>query len=217
MRDSNGKFVKGNIPANKGVPMSDEVKAKISATKTGVKLTGANLERAKKQVIEIGKNTRFKKGMTMPKEWVEKSAKAKTKYTSEELKEHQRQWVQNNINHVYAKQKEWRDANIEKVKDWNKKSRIKHKDRVNATNSKRRADKFNRTPSWLTEDDLWIIKEFYDMAILRTKATNIKHHVDHIIPLKGKNVSGLHVPNNLQVITASENVRKNNIFKGELI
>ena len=217
MRDSNGKFVKGNILANKGVPMSDKVQAKISATKTGVKLTGANLERAKKQVLEIGKNTRFKKGMTMPKKWVEKSAKAKTKYTSEELKEHQRQWVQNNINHVYAKQKEWRDANIEKVKDWNKKSRIKHKDRVNATNSKRRADKFNRTPSWLTEDDLWIIKEFYDMAILRTKATNIKHHVDHIIPLKGKNVSGLHVPNNLQVITASENVRKNNIFKGELI
>lgn len=80
MRDSNGKFVKGNIPANKGVPMSDEVKAKISATKTGVKLTGANLERAKKQVLEIGKNTRFKKGTTMPKEWVEKNRQAKLAY-----------------------------------------------------------------------------------------------------------------------------------------
>ena len=148
---------------------------------------------------------RFIKGMKMPKDLAKKSAIARTKYTSEEYIVKRKQ-----------DSKLWNINNPEKAKAKASKYRKTHKEKVNARNTKRRADKLNRTPSWLTEDDLWIIKEFYDMAILRTKATNIKHHVDHIIPLKGKNVSGLHVPNNLQVITASENVRKNNIFKGDL-
>lgn len=67
-----------------------------------------------------------------------------------------------------------------------------------------------RTPKWLTPDDKWIIKEVYELAALRTKLFGFSWHVDHIIPLQGKTVTGLHVPTNLQVIPWIDNVRKKN-------
>jgi hypothetical protein len=67
-----------------------------------------------------------------------------------------------------------------------------------------------RTPPWA---DRAVIKEFYDAAKRKTKQTGTLHHVDHIIPLKGKNVSGLHVENNLQVIPGAMNISKSNRFE----
>ena len=70
-----------------------------------------------------------------------------------------------------------------------------------------------RTPKWLTEDDHWMIEQTYKFAALRTKMFGFAWHVDHIVPLQGKLVSGLHVPWNLQVIPAAENISKNNNFE----
>jgi len=50
----------------------------------------------------------------------------------------------------------------------------------------------------------------YILANQITKTTGILHEVDHIVPLHGKFVSGLHVPWNLRIITKTENARKNN-------
>lgn len=80
----------------------------------------------------------------------------------------------------------------------------------NHKNSIHRAKKLQRTPQWLNEDQLWFIKEIYELAQLRTKVTGVEHHVDHIVPLKGKDVSGLHLPWNLQVIPWYENLSKSN-------
>ena len=61
------------------------------------------------------------------------------------------------------------------------------------------------TMSWT---NMTLIEEFYHRAQLLTKETGIKHEVDHVIPLKGKTVCGLHVHDNLQVITKTENIQK---------
>jgi len=84
--------------------------------------------------------------------------------------------------------------------------------KVCAMASKRRASIRKQTPSWLTTDDLWMIEEAYDLAQRRTKLFGFQWHVDHIIPLHGKNVSGFHVPTNLQVIPAIVNQRKSSMF-----
>lgn len=83
----------GKPPAHKGgVPLSQETKDKISKAKTGVKLTGDNLKRARQQIVESGKKTRFVKGMKMSKEMKNKSAKARIgRIVSEETKDKIRQ------------------------------------------------------------------------------------------------------------------------------
>lgn len=77
----------------------------------------------------------------------------------------------------------------------------------------RRALKMQRTPKWLTETDKERIQNEYKLAALQTKITGEQWHVDHIIPLQGKNVSGLHVPSNLRAMRGSDNISKNNTFR----
>lgn len=72
--------------------------------------------------------------------------------------------------------------------------------RANANKAKYRASKLRAAPSWLTEEHWKQIEKFYEEAAIVSKNTGIIYHVDHIIPLQGKEVSGLHVPWNLQLL-----------------
>jgi len=81
---------------------------------------------------------------------------------------------------------------------------------INAGLTRTRVAKLKRTPTWLSETDKWMIKEIYLLSALRTELTGVEWHVDHIIPLRGKKISGLHIPSNLRVITATENLHKSN-------
>lgn len=90
--------------------------------------------------------------------------------------------------------------------------RHRNKGKITALNTKRKAVVKQRTPSWLTPDDIWLIREAYELAALRTAVLNFSWNVDHVIPLQGRTVSGLHVPTNLNVIPAVDNIRKKNKF-----
>ena len=81
---------------------------------------------------------------------------------------------------------------------------------VAASKAQTKAKRDKRTPKWLTEKDWEKIDSFYFLRDSLTKATGKTHDVDHVIPKLGKNISGLHVPNNLQVIPASSNRSKQN-------
>ena len=97
--------------------------------------------------------------------------------------------------------------------DYYKNLRKMNPEKVRAKESKRRCAKLQRTPKWVTPDDYWMIQQAYDLAAIRTKVFGFAWHVDHIVPLQAKIASGLHVPENLQVIPASINMSKQNRFE----
>jgi hypothetical protein len=77
-----------------------------------------------------------------------------------------------------------------------------------ARTMRRLASKKQRTPAWLTAEDLWMMEQAYELAKQRELLFGFKWDVDHVIPLQGVTVSGLHVPLNLQVIPMSINRSK---------
>jgi hypothetical protein len=111
---------------------------------------------------------------------------------------------------LYAKTQSWLLNNPGKRGFYASRHRQNHPDAKNADTAKRRSDKLKRTPTWLSKDELWLIREAYDLAKRRTKLFGFTWHVDHVVPLRGQNVSGLHVPWNLQVIPAKVNIAKGN-------
>lgn len=76
--------------------------------------------------------------------------------------------------------------------------------------AKRRAAKLKRTPPWADDD---ATKAIYVEARRLTVTTGVAHHVDHVIPMQGQMVSGLHVHTNLQILTGADNSRKKNRFE----
>ena len=123
---------------------------------------------------------------------------------------------------IVAKERsaQWRANNPDKVKAQRPLKNAYKKANPHKSASllaKRRASKKQRTPRWLTADDLWIMDQAYELAALRSKMTGFAWHVDHIFPLQGDTVSGLHVPSNLRVIPWSENLSKANKFPADVV
>jgi hypothetical protein len=76
--------------------------------------------------------------------------------------------------------------------------------------AKRRAKKLQAVPPWITKDDLFLIEEAHQLARLRTQVFGFSWDVDHIVPLQSKQVCGLHVWWNMQVIPSLVNIAKGN-------
>ena len=102
----------------------------------------------------------------------------------------------------------WTSENREKIRASVRKWDKAHQGRKNAIGAKRRAAQIRRTPAWTNADDLSVIYAAAEVAKVMWPDTE----VDHIIPLQGKYVSGLHVPLNLQIIPLFHNRSKGNVF-----
>jgi predicted nucleic acid-binding Zn ribbon protein len=142
-------------------------------------------------------------------------------------KEIKKKFYANNTEKVLTKNCKWRKANQDKVnegsKDYTKKNlkqrkvttrkyRQNNKALLNASYEKRRASKLNATPFW---SNLKAIKTVYKESERISIETGIPHQVDHVVPLIHPLVCGLHVPANLQILTAEENLKKGNRFEIE--
>lgn len=140
------------------------------------------------------------------------------------IAEYMHEYNLKNKQRIQNRKKEWREKNKEKKKytdqKWAAENRLKsnmYKNNWNKKNAgakraldkKRLEAKRQRTPDWLDVVDHAEI-EFTYIWCYALRNCGLDHHVDHIVPLQGNNVSGLHVPSNLQVIPAKQNLSKSN-------
>jgi hypothetical protein len=178
----------------------------------------ANIDESRKKTREYLREWRAKnpeKQAANCKRYDEKNRDKRSAYA--------KQYRKDNPEKVKALLQSWVKANPEKMKGYMQKaSKAWHernpdyqsnfykanKERYVAARARRRAAQESATPTWLTAIDKAMIQEMYDVSEARYIQTGIKHHVDHIVPINGKGVAGMHVPWNLQVITAHENLSK---------
>lgn len=143
------------------------------------------------------------------------------------MKEYHKQYYQKNKEKIDAQNNTWAKENPEKRKaikqTWYTGNKIEYSlsrsvyRKANSAyyrlkGSEYRVRKLQATPTWITEEERLLISEVYSLAKSRTEESGFAWAVDHIVPLKGRLVCGLHVLSNLRVIPASTNFHKSNHF-----
>ena len=155
------------------------------------------------------------------KAWYNVNVEKNRTYSASYRKEHvesikniQARWYSANADSVNAKKAADKASNPEKHRALSKAYKKANPGKVNARSSKRHCAKLQRTPEWLSIEQIREIEQFYIDASELSWLSNGGLQVDHIIPILGKNVSGLHVPWNLQLLDSSDNNKKRNSFDG---
>lgn len=146
---------------------------------------------------------------------------ARYEATKDALKENARLYRAKNKAAIKDKGQKYREANIDKILEANKKWREANREYMNQKRSewqrnnkgavceiraRRRASEVMATPKWSSRTDL---RKIYDVAA-KMRQDGLDVHVDHIVPLQGVTVCGLHVHWNLQIIRADQNRSKGN-------
>jgi len=158
-----------------------------------------------KELTEFGRNASKPDGLSSEcrpcKRIQDKEYAAKNR---ERINTRAKEWYEKNKDSLTEEQKQLR-------RDARKRYAKRHPDRVTSKVRKRYAAKLNATPAWA---DKVAIDYIYYAAKVIERVYGTKWHVDHIIPLKGENVCGLHVQNNLQLLAPLDNLKKSNKLGG---
>lgn len=153
---------------------------------------------------EFRKNIRYKEGRVNWCKACEKKYHAKRyKILKGEILSSSKKYYDLNKERVLKRHEEWRKYKSEYLAKYAKKYRLANLGKEREKCRRYQAKKLKATPTWLTENQILQMRDIY---INCPKG----YEVDHIVPLQGKNVCGLHVPWNLQHLPISENRRKNN-------
>lgn len=131
------------------------------------------------------------------------------KKNEERNRENQRQWRKNNPTLIKEYKTNEYVRNAESIKERGKRYRQLNPEKESFWSAAKRARKRMACPKWADKKK---IKEIYRRAKELSMKSGVTYHVDHVIPLKSKVVCGLHVHDNLQIITAKENLEKKNSF-----
>ena len=132
----------------------------------------------------------------------------------EARKDYNKSWRDNNKALVKEKSKSYYATNKEKISCYIRVWRESNQDRMRMYGASRRALQKQALPTWLTESQMSEIDAIYAHAKDCEVVSGQIYHVDHIVPLKGENVCGLHVPWNLQVLPSDVNLSKHNNYNG---
>lgn len=119
-----------------------------------------------------------------------------------------KKYARDNAEKIKQNKRAWRKRNMEKILADNKKWQSENKDKFRYYCAKRHANKMRAMPSWLTTAQTEEIKLIYATC-------PDGWQVDHVVPLQGTEVCGLHVPWNLQHLPATENRKKGNKLVNE--
>lgn len=131
----------------------------------------------------------------------------RARYNPEQRAEWHKGYYEANRETRLEQERQRYEREAERIQAAAAKYRAENRDKVYEWNGTRRAALRRALPSWC---DRAQVRAVYREARRLTLETGIRHHVDHIVPLSHADVCGLHVPNNLQVLTATENLKKSN-------
>jgi hypothetical protein len=131
-----------------------------------------------------------------------------------------RAWYAANKDSNKAYVRLWQLDNPEKVAEYKQRSKLTRPDTVKAEYERNKAAYFARAamrrtlvkqavPKWASGEEL---VECYEVLRYFNSIYPNHYHLDHIVPIKSKLVCGLHTPDNLRLVTAKENLSKNNRY-----